>query len=96
MAESKLLAELVALPATEVTPTDSIVILSASGRDALVSALRRAERVEMHARRLVDHIDDLDACLEERGRPSAPCHGTPMGQVLTGRDVLRATLGPKP
>jgi hypothetical protein len=59
----------------------------------IVERLERAERVEAAAAALGTHVDELESCLNDRGRPSAPCHGQPMHAVLDARDALDIALG---
>lgn len=56
-------------------------------------AWARAERVEAAAAAVAKRVDELESCLNDRGRPSAPCHGQPMHALLDARDVLDTVLG---
>lgn len=52
--------------------------------DAILAALERAERVKLHAGRLVERIDEFESCLQDRGITQAPCHGIPPEEASRG------------
>ena len=56
----------------------------------------RAERVKLHAGRLVERIDEFESCVRDRGNPPPPCHGVPLAGMFDVRDVLRVVLAAEP